>query len=809
MRISLWLFVCCIHSFQFGNAFIAHFSGSPKSRCRTYALAKTDREENDEAPQEKLKGINQNDLDILQSVSRRNFVTWTAAGATLNALYNPALSSAKDVTRDDPFEQGAARQRPKESTLAPYSSFRQYKSVTLANGMRVLLVRDRVVRQSTAALTVGGAGQFSDPQDLSGLAHLMEHMILSSTSSRGGFSGKRTQDFEEWLSDYDGSSNGFTALEKVCFHFNCPTEVFSEALERFARLFLQEVIQKVCRDKDTLKREIRRINSELDKANGFARELYLVKALINQDHPYARMSAGNIETLETRPAELGIDVGQSLMAFFKERYQPTKAILVVISPNELSSLETWVAPFASTLSRQPAKLDEFPRTFPEFFPKQNRITTLCLFRRYAGNAVGEELEKLSFQWGLDLDYSDARQAITATQIGFAMSQIFGRKGPGSLYALLKRRKWIPEGSQGIPRISFPADVSGFQIMKLELSLTVEGFSQRSSVIAAVYDSINSLQSSPLSAAPFLLRRELISEYAAVAQLYGYVLAPRPPDAIELAFDGQVYGINPSKGKSSPEWLRFPLPEDRKGITNLQKCLQETLTFMSDPTTAIIIATASMKTIQFAQQNLFDNSLPKLSPASWSISPVTGARYYVDRMFRLSGKVNEWLVAKLMEDELSPPVINPLIPPMIRPARTLEVLGPNQAKSQPLFTSNKKKGNGDFPLDTEKGKDNPDFFSDPTKSSLVRDNWVVLQVLSHEETAPRLPLPRAPPEASCRCVFILQLISSRPARANVKSAAHAELWKISLEQALSDLVSFYGNLLSYKDCRSHKLLSSTG
>ena len=41
---------------------------------------------------------------------------------------------------------------------------------------------------------------------------------------------------------------------------------------------------------------------------------------------------------------------------------------------------------------------------------------------------------------------------------------------------------------------------------------------------------------------------------------------------------------------------------------------------------------------------------------------------MDDMFRLSGRVSEWLVAKLMADELTPPVLNPLIPPKLRPAR---------------------------------------------------------------------------------------------------------------------------------------------
>lgn len=76
----------------------------------------------------------------------------------------------------------------------------------------MLKVSDRTVRQSTACLSIGGAGQFSDPVDLNGFAHLAEHMCLSVRGAGG-------KDFDDWLSSYDGYSNGFTAFEKVCFHF--------------------------------------------------------------------------------------------------------------------------------------------------------------------------------------------------------------------------------------------------------------------------------------------------------------------------------------------------------------------------------------------------------------------------------------------------------------------------------------------------------------------------------------------------------------------------------------------------------------
>ena len=99
-------------------------------------------------------------------LSRREFVGWTGAGAVLGAsIYNSSSFSESRLGSND-----------REEMPVPFSSFRRYKSIKLSNGIRCLLVNDKAVRQSSCALTIGGAGQFSDTKGLNGLAHLMEHV---------------------------------------------------------------------------------------------------------------------------------------------------------------------------------------------------------------------------------------------------------------------------------------------------------------------------------------------------------------------------------------------------------------------------------------------------------------------------------------------------------------------------------------------------------------------------------------------------------------------------------------------------------
>lgn len=57
---------------------------------------------------------------------------------------------------------------------------RQYRGMELANGMKVLLVSDPSTERSAASMSVG-VGHMSDPDEVPGLAHFLEHMLFLGT----------------------------------------------------------------------------------------------------------------------------------------------------------------------------------------------------------------------------------------------------------------------------------------------------------------------------------------------------------------------------------------------------------------------------------------------------------------------------------------------------------------------------------------------------------------------------------------------------------------------------------------------------
>jgi insulysin len=668
--------------------------------------------------------------------------------------------------------------------IIPYSSIRRYKTITLNNGMSVILVSDQRASTANLALTVGGAGQWADPFQLPGLAHLMEHMILSilidsSKLSTSKSATKSLRDFEDWVADQEGASNGFTAYDSVTFHFTCPDIVLNEALERFAQLFIQSNVEDYCRRDFIVKREIRRVDSELDFDSELTQAAYLSKDFVNFEHPYSRFSAGSLYTLERRPRLTGVDVGESLIDFFVKKYQAKDTVLVVIGRQDVSTLEKMVSPFAATMSRV---IPDYPkqRYYPGAFLAGNRLKHIIL---YSGGMTSRDAKKMSFEWSFQFDYSslnDASQSrVTATHVAFVMSQALCRRGPGSLYSFLKRRGWVANGTANIPRVSVPVDVSLFQIIKLDLSLTTEGVANRAGVLAAVYDCLKaSFQTTPQS-----LARNMYEQYATLAKLHGYILAPRPPDAVELGMDAQVYGVDAvSKG----DWYRFP--SDPQSLQQLQQVIKdEVADKLLDPTQALVIVQAGNEEIRRSSASVSVNSIPPLTSQRWLVEPTTRARFCYDYMLPVQTRVEPVMLARLVaEQEILAPVFNPLIPAKLRLPRQEVTTAIVTTNANDLLVYNSttivlgSTGENKAALASSSAAVESD---DTARRIRDGDDWILL------DPGPGIvgiSVPRSPPESSCRAVFVLQLLSPRPARANVRQAAQAELWKQSFELAGNDL-----------------------
>ncbi|KAL7467233.1 hypothetical protein ACHAXS_007483 [Conticribra weissflogii] len=722
------------------------------------------------------------------------------------------------------------------SPLAPFSTTRTYRTIVLANGLQVVLVKDSQAQRSSVALTVDGAGQFSDPDELPGLAHLMEHIVLSSNS--GGKSkailrkarriwnddkfssasehnyekidnAAGEEDFEDWLADNEGDSNGFTAPGFVCFHFNGPHEILPEGLERFSRLFTIDAIETTVRENPyKIPREINRVDAELDRTSDQSRAFYWLKSrFINPQHPFSRLGAGSKETLQINPLKEGIDVRSYLLKFFRKHYIASKATLVVIGKEEVRTLDRWISSFSNVMSqgtnsiRVCAEKLSFPDAIVDKGGPTNAPTQTIILRSKEDAQYDEDIQTLCMEWPLSLTYThdncDSRQAptqhvITAPAVGFVLSQMIARRGPGSLRYFLDKFGWVPKGgTRGLPRITFPVDVSGFQVIRVEISLTNEGFSNRSAAIAAVFESIRTILFTPL-------QRDLIKQYLAAAWLHGYLFAPRAPDAISLAVDAQRYGVGGNGGIAvQGNWHLMPSPSDDNCADKMKEIIIDTLRVMSDEETAIISLRASSKAIFQFSGGLVDQQIsapPLLKP--WRVEKVTNARYLVEN--RAYGGLSYfkslyWFAGTFDGEKMSPPYLNPLIPTVFRAPRP--VIERQTAWGGKRYFYLEDANASEISHNSIGGLKltNQNIWSELQMSQTLEGNskgspvmWRLWQIPPSYVGLIGLPLPMRPPESTIECAFVLQLLSELPSKLASNQIALANLWLLSFDEEILDL-----------------------
>lgn len=109
---------------------------------------------------------------------------------------------------------------------------REYRALTLPNGMRVLLASDPKADQAAAALDVH-VGHYSDPAEIPGLAHFCEHMLFLGTEKY-----PEEGALDRFLSKNGGQNNAFTANGDTTYFFSINQNALEPALDIFSSFFV-------------------------------------------------------------------------------------------------------------------------------------------------------------------------------------------------------------------------------------------------------------------------------------------------------------------------------------------------------------------------------------------------------------------------------------------------------------------------------------------------------------------------------------------------------------------------------------------
>ncbi|KAL3795275.1 hypothetical protein HJC23_008360 [Cyclotella cryptica] len=435
-----------------------------------------------------------------------------------------------------PIEQGQSDYRTYRPLLLPTSKD------NVDDGITVLLVNDPQSKHFAASVSVH-SGASSDPRVLPGLAHFCEHMCFLGSSAY-----PQENEYKRYLSQHGGKSNASTSMSHTTYQFDVLAEFAEKALDIFTHFFIGPLFTK-----SGTGREVHAVDSENSKnlVNDGRRRWQVLKSLAHQDHHFSKFSTGNKLTLpvgvnmhsgesnssslDTQPSANSSEdipttntthpltqllkemddtyderdmpefVRAALLAFHKRHYRPKNMTVVVVGPQSLDTLESWVVPRFSnipdnsmseadheeaqenncTSEKEDAKWSRIQRlaeTLIDEAAKEAPPVTVNVAKDVENNPAFrpelqggkwpvvvttkplQSLRKLVLFFPMPPTWDNPDQSPTRL-----LSHLFGHEGRGSAFALLQDSGWLSSLSSG-SRVSGP-DQNLFQI---EMSLTEEG-----------------------------------------------------------------------------------------------------------------------------------------------------------------------------------------------------------------------------------------------------------------------------------------------------------------------------------------------
>lgn len=213
---------------------------------------------------------------------------------------------------------------------------RTHKLCKLPNGILTLLISDPTEKTSGCSLTVA-TGSHNDPDEIPGLAHLCEHMVLAAGSKRYADPGL----YHEVIAKNNGSQNAFTTGEQTTFYFELPnihhsSELsFDQAVDIFASFFTEPLFNPTLMNK-----EIYAVQSEHDGNTSVLTKIlyHATRLLADKSHPFSRFSTGNISTLKGLPHIKGFNLRNILLDYFRENYVASRMTLCIRGSQSLNAL---------------------------------------------------------------------------------------------------------------------------------------------------------------------------------------------------------------------------------------------------------------------------------------------------------------------------------------------------------------------------------------------------------------------------------------------------------------------------------------
>jgi len=232
---------------------------------------------------------------------------------------------------------------------------RAYSTNELENGFEYALIACPDVKKASVSISVD-MGHFSDPDDCQGLSHLMEHMLFAGSQNYpdGNFLNKL-------LNTHGGFVNAWTSSESCNFHFDCPLNQFSQALDVLIDMLSQPNLSI-----EGISQEIDAIEAEFSmRKQDDVRRLYDVhKQTCNAKHPFSRFTVGNKEIFtQFTKTELQQKLRSHHQRYFDAKKMKACFVLPAIIANDelITFIESRLATFKQS------NVTSISKNYPELY----------------------------------------------------------------------------------------------------------------------------------------------------------------------------------------------------------------------------------------------------------------------------------------------------------------------------------------------------------------------------------------------------------------------------------------------------------
>lgn len=285
----------------------------------------------------------------------------------------------------------------------------------------------------------------------------MEHSVFL-----GDFQHNQSNTFEKFLSEHNGYSNAFTSQENTNYYYKVSSEKLEESLARFTELLSNPLLQL-----DDMQRELHALESEFlkDKLESARQVWRLIKHLANEDHPFHRLSPGNLATLG------GLNNSSIIRDFHSQYYIPENMQCVLYGREDPQDL----------LEMSRRYFIKIKRSFP---PSQSvPLGTIASVPVYLSDVLGMVVTYKPLRKGNDLAIIWPVTGSSRCGIGTVVSILSERHSKSALTFL--KKQGLATGITWYTIIS----AHSFSVLRVDVKLTEMGQANYALVVKVIFKQI--------------------------------------------------------------------------------------------------------------------------------------------------------------------------------------------------------------------------------------------------------------------------------------------------------------------------------